>query len=165
MAITLNVWAFLEELTRMAHLLICTITLLIYSNWIDSISSSDCNGSNSQKWQWNGDLLTSVNPVDGSQWCLDAGVNSQCKYIYFRFMFILAYTLTGANGVRMKIWQCFSGLPQQTWTPDTSSGTIKLTTANFCLDLTNGITTNQNILQIWTCGGGNTNQIWTVTSA
>jgi len=108
----------------------------------------DCNGSNTQKWQWNGDALTSINPADGSQWCLDAGVNSQW-----------------ANGVKMKIWQCFSGLPQQTWTPVTTSGTIKLTTANFCLDLTNGITTNQNILQIWTCGGGNPNQIWTVTSA
>jgi len=108
----------------------------------------DCNGSNTQKWQFNGDALTSINPADGSQWCLDAGVSSQW-----------------ANGVKMKIWQCFSGLPQQTWTPVTTSGTIKLTTANFCLDLTNGITTNQNVLQIWTCGGGNPNQIWTVTSA
>jgi len=108
----------------------------------------DCNGSNTQKWQWNGNSLMSTNPADGSQWCLDAGVNSQW-----------------ANGVHMKIWQCFSGLPQQTWTPDTSSGIIKLTTANFCLDLTNGVTTNQNVLQIWTCSGGNTNQIWTVTSA
>jgi len=108
----------------------------------------DCNGSNTQKWQWNGDALTSINPVDGSQWCLDAGVNSQWT-----------------NGVRMKIWQCFSGLPQQTWTPVTTSGTIQLTTANFCLDLTMGVTTNRNILQIWTCGGGNPNQIWTVTSA
>ena len=72
--------------------------------------------------------------------------------------------LTGANGVKMKIWQCFSNLPQQTWTPVTTSGTIKLTTANFCLDLTGGIKTNQNVLQIWTCGGGNANQIWTVTS-
>ena len=129
------------------------------------MSSFDCNGSNTQKWQWNGDALTSINPVDGSQWCLDAGVNSQCKYIFLRLMLIPAYILTGANGVKMKIWQCFSGLPQQTWTPVTTSGTIKLTTANFCLDLTNGITTNQNVLQIWTCGGGNPNQIWTVTSA
>jgi len=108
----------------------------------------DCNGSNTQKWQWNGNAMTSINPVDSSQWCLDAGVNTQW-----------------ANGVKMKIWQCFSGLPQQTWTPVTTSGTIKLTTANFCLDLTNGITTNQNILQIWTCGPGNPNQFWTVTSA
>ena len=129
------------------------------------MSSYDCNGSNTQKWQWNGDALTSINPADGSQWCLDAGVNSQCEYIFLRFIFIPAYTFAGANGVKMKIWQCFSGLPQQTWTPVTTSGNIKLTTANFCLDLTNGIKTNQNVLQIWTCGGGNPNQIWSVTSA
>ena len=83
------------------------------------------------------------------------------------FMFHSCFTpfWKGANGVRMKIWQCFSGLPQQTWTPVTTSGTIKLTTASFCLDLTNGVKTNQNILQIWTCGSGNPNQFWTVTSA
>ena len=73
-------------------------------------------------------------------------------------------TLIGADGVKMKIWQCFANLPQQTWTPVTTSGTIQLTTANFCLDLTDGNKANQNVLQIWTCGGGNTNQIWTVTS-
>jgi hypothetical protein len=64
----------------------------------------------------------------------------------------------------MKIWQCFANLLQQTWTPDTTSGNIKLTTANFCLDLTNGSKANRNVLQIWTCGGGNVNQIWSVTS-
>ncbi|PPQ69125.1 hypothetical protein CVT26_003573 [Gymnopilus dilepis] len=102
----------------------------------------DCNESTTQKWQWNGNALTSVNPADESQWCLDAGDQS-----------------TWTNGLKMKIWQCFSNLPQQTWTPVTSSGTIKLTSANFCLDLTNGDKTNQNILQIWTCSAGNPNQI------
>ena len=63
----------------------------------------------------------------------------------------------------MKIWQCFTGLPQQSWTPIQTSGSIKLTAANFCLDLTNGNTTNQNVLQIWTCSQGNTNQIWSLT--
>lgn len=117
-----------------------------YANGV-AVDIFDCNGSATQKWKWNGNSLTSVNPVDGSQWCLDAGVQSQW-----------------ANGVKMKIWQCFANLPQQTWTPVTTSGTIKLTTANFCLDLTGGIKTNRNILQIFTCGAGNTNQIWTVTS-
>ena len=130
------------------------------------MSSYDCNGSNSQKWQWNGNSMTSINPVDGSQWCLDAGVNSQCTCMFLRSICsFLLMLLTGANGVKMKIWQCFSGLPQQTWTPVTTTGTIQLTTANFCLDLTNGVTTNQNVLQIWTCGGGNQNQIWTATPA
>jgi hypothetical protein len=106
----------------------------------------DCNNSDSQIWEWNGDALVSVNPADGSQWCLDAGVQSDW-----------------ANGVKMKIWQCFSDLPQQTWTPVTTSGTIQLPSGNFCLDLTNGDLTNQNVLQIWTCTSGDVNQIWTVT--
>jgi hypothetical protein len=50
--------------------------------------------------------------------------------------------------MKLKIWQCFSDLPQQM--PDTSSG------GDFCLDLTNGDKTNQNVLQIWTCFVGNT---------
>ena len=129
------------------------------------MSSFDCSGFLSQEWRWNGGALTSINPLDNSQWCLDAGVSSQCKYIFLRFMFIHTYTLTGANGVQMKIYQCFSGLPQQTWTPDIKSGTIKLTTANFCLDLTNGNTTNGNVLQIWTCNSVGNNQIWIATSA
>jgi hypothetical protein len=108
----------------------------------------DCNESDTQAWQWNGDALTSVNPADGSQWCLDAGDES-----------------LWADGVKMKIWQCFSTLPQQTWTPVTTSGTIKLTTGNFCLDLTNGALTNQNVLQIWACTPGDVNQIWSVTSS
>jgi hypothetical protein len=78
---------------------------------------------------------------------------------------LLTWSLIGANGVKMKIWQCFSGLVQQTWTPVTTSGTIKLTTGDFCLDLTNGNTDNKNVLQVWTCTAGDTNQIWSVTSA
>jgi hypothetical protein len=106
----------------------------------------DCDNTDTQNWEWNGDALMSVNPVDGSQWCLDAGVESQW-----------------ADGVKMKIWQCFSDLPQQTWTPVTTSGTIQLPSGNFCLDLTNGDLTNQNVLQIWTCTPGDMNQIWSVT--
>ncbi|KAF8878371.1 ricin B lectin domain-containing protein [Gymnopilus junonius] len=90
----------------------------------------DCNASASQKWQFNGNALQSVNPADGSQWCLDAGVQS-----------------TWADGLKMKVWQCFSDLPQQSWTPITSSGSIKLNAANFCLDLTNGVKTNQNVFK------------------
>ncbi|KAF8906998.1 hypothetical protein CPB84DRAFT_1878262 [Gymnopilus junonius] len=55
----------------------------------------DCNGSTTQKWQFNGNSLQSVNPTDGSKWCLDAGVQSTWK-----------------DGLKMKIWECFSDLPQ-----------------------------------------------------
>ena len=56
------------------------VVLPIYLTQIDRRSSFDCNGSDNQKWKWNDESLTSVNPVDGSQWCLDAGVQSQCMY-------------------------------------------------------------------------------------
>ena len=167
MAITPNAWIFLAEPTQMAHLLICTLLIRFYCTWIDALSSYDCNQSNSQKWLFNGNALTSVNPADGSQWCLDAGVSSQCIYlspVHFLLESNFDQILTGANGVPMKIWQCFSNLAQQTWTPITTTGTIQLTTANFCLDLTNGNTTNQNVLQIWTCTAGDTNQIWSLAA-
>ncbi|KAF8896869.1 hypothetical protein CPB84DRAFT_1662244, partial [Gymnopilus junonius] len=114
----------------------------------------DCNASTTQKWQWNGNALTSVNPVDGSQWCLDSGDQSTCKPLLFM----------SGQWPENEIWQCFSNLPQQTWTPVTTSGTIKLTSANFCLDLPNGDKTNKNVLQIWTCTPGDVYQIWSVTS-
>ncbi|KAF8874250.1 ricin B lectin domain-containing protein [Gymnopilus junonius] len=115
----------------------------VYANG-SAVDIYDCNGSNTQKWGWNGNALTSVNPADGSRWCLDAGVQS-----------------TWTNGLKMKIWQCFPTLPQQNWNPIRTSGSIQLTSADFCLDLTNGNKTNQNVLQIWTCAVGNGNQIWT----
>ncbi|KAF8874246.1 carbohydrate-binding module family 13 protein, partial [Gymnopilus junonius] len=113
-----------------------------------AVDMFDCNGSNTQKWQWNANTLTSVNPADGSHWCLDAGDES-----------------TWTNGQKMKIWQCFPSLPQQTWTTVTTSGTIKIISANFCLDLTNGNKTNQNVLQIWQCTANDANQIWSVTAS
>jgi len=108
----------------------------------------DCNHSTTQKWTWNGNALTSVNPADQSQWCLDAGEPTSF-----------------ANGTKLKIWQCFSGLTQQTWTPPFSlstGGNIRLSTGGFCVDLTNGDKTNKNVLQIWACSSGfNANQVWT----
>lgn len=34
-------------------------------------------------------------------------------------------------------------------------------TIGLCLDLTGGSTDNGNPLQVWECGDGNTNQVWT----
>ena len=56
--------------------------LPIYLTRIDRQSSFDCNGSDTQMWKWNDESLTSVNPVDGFQWCLDAGVQSQCMHFF-----------------------------------------------------------------------------------
>jgi hypothetical protein len=61
----------------------------------------------------------------------------------------------------MKIWQCFDGLAQQTWNK-LSNGQIQLDGTNFCLDLTNGVTTNKNVLQIWTCTSPDVNQLWNI---
>lgn len=112
----------------------------------------DCNGSASQKWQWDGSALRSTNPADQSQWCLDAGEPAQM-----------------ANGIQMKVWQCYGGLTQQTWkspiTSSTSSGNVALSVGGFCLDLTNGNTTNHNVLQIWNCSKGDSNQVWDFVSA
>ena len=35
--------------------------------------SYDCNGPNTQDWQWYGDSLVSVSLTDLTHWCLDAG--------------------------------------------------------------------------------------------
>ena len=78
------------------------------------------------------------------------------------------------NGTMMKIWECYDNLPQQTWLAgfpgvrDTGyAGQISLDFTDYCLDLTNGITTNRNVLQIWECVENNfesdPNQIWTAT--
>lgn len=66
----------------MEHLLICMYNALQADSLIDGSSSFDCNQSVTQKWQKNGQALTSVNPVDGSQWCLDAGVATQCMTFF-----------------------------------------------------------------------------------
>lgn len=108
----------------------------------------DCNHSNTQNWQWYGNSLVSVNVTDLSHWCLDAGNVDQLR-----------------NGTQMKIWQCFNNLPQQTWTPVFTAGPIALSVDDLCLDLTNGVTTNRNVLQVWQCAAGNPNQFWNFTSA
>jgi hypothetical protein len=57
----------------------------------------------------------------------------------------------------MKIWECYTGLPQQDWYY-TGDNRIALTNQGMCLDLTDGVLTNGNRLQVWQCTDGNTNQ-------
>ncbi|KAF8914423.1 carbohydrate-binding module family 13 protein [Gymnopilus junonius] len=99
----------------------------------------DCNGTGAQKWVLNRGS-TKVK-VFGQNFCLDAGSSP-------------------ANGVGMKIWQCYDDLRAQQWYygPDNS---LTLDGTAFCLDLTNGVLTNSNQLQTWQCYSGNGNQIWT----
>ena len=68
-------------------------------------------------------------------------------------------SLAPGNGVQMKIWECYSGLAQQTWYY-TDDNRIAVQGYGQCLDLTGGRLDNGNIVQSWTCTDGNTNQIW-----
>ena len=52
------------------------------------VSRFDCNDSATQSWQWSGDSLVSVDPVDQSRWCLDAGVESSCISSQLSLVFI-----------------------------------------------------------------------------
>ncbi|KAF7796197.1 hypothetical protein EIP86_007371 [Pleurotus ostreatoroseus] len=99
----------------------------------------DCNGTPAQNW-----ILergsTSVK-VNGTNFCLDAGASP-------------------ANGVQMKIWQCYDNLPAQEWYY-TDDNRVALENQGFCLDLTNGVKSNSNPIQIWQCTDNDVYQIWT----
>ncbi|KAJ7087957.1 G-X-X-X-Q-X-W domain-containing protein [Mycena belliarum] len=101
----------------------------------------DCNGSQAQKWvikRGKGSVR-----VTGTEFCLDAGSGP-------------------ANGVGMKIWQCFDGLAAQTWFYDGVQETLTLYNQGQCLDLTDGDLTNGRQAQIWQCTAGNANQVWDI---
>ncbi|KAL1708044.1 ricin B lectin domain-containing protein [Schizophyllum commune] len=98
----------------------------------------DCNGTSAQQW-----VLTRGSTavrLANTNFCLDAGSNI-------------------GNQVGMKLWQCYSGLAQQTWYY-TDDNRIAVQGYGQCLDLTGGRLDNGNIVQTWTCTDGNTNQIW-----
>lgn len=79
----------------------------------------------------------------------------------------------------MKIWECYSGLAAQTWyyTGDQrislmNQGSLDLPlrahhslqyVTGFCLDLTNDDLNDGEVMQIWSCTTGDTNQIWTLS--
>lgn len=107
----------------------------------------DCNGTPAQKWNFK--RGTGALQVAGTNFCLDAG---SCERVEWR-------TLTPApgNGIGLKIWQCYAGLNQQTWTYGSDN---KLSLAGGqVVDLTNGNTANGNQLQTWQGFPGNTNQV------
>ncbi|KAF7366296.1 Glucooligosaccharide oxidase [Mycena sanguinolenta] len=68
---------------------------------------------------------------------------------------------SNTDGAAVEIEDCVSGgSTSQNWT--ITEGTLQLFGTK-CLDVTNGVTTNGNKMQIWTCATGNTNQMWTVS--
>ncbi|KAG9222069.1 hypothetical protein CCMSSC00406_0008054 [Pleurotus cornucopiae] len=98
----------------------------------------DCNGSAAQSWLI-GPGSTKVQLAD-TTFCLDAGSSP-------------------ANGVGMKIWECFDNLPAQQWFL-TDDNRIALENQGLCLDLTEGILTNGNQVQTWQCTDNDNNQAW-----
>ncbi|CAA7269993.1 unnamed protein product [Cyclocybe aegerita] len=100
----------------------------------------DCNDTPAQRW-----FITRGSTkiqLAGTNFCLDAGESP-------------------ANGVGLKIWQCYDNLPAQQW-HYTDDNRIALEGQGQCTDLTNGLFTNGNQLQTWQCTDFNTNQIWNV---
>ncbi|KAJ6544105.1 ricin B lectin domain-containing protein, partial [Mycena capillaripes] len=62
---------------------------------------------------------------------------------------------SNTDGAIVTIQSC-TGAAAQQWT--FTGGSLKIFNNTKCLDVTGGVTTNGNKLQIWTCAAGNTNQ-------
>ncbi|KAF5314651.1 hypothetical protein D9611_007089 [Ephemerocybe angulata] len=65
------------------------------------------------------------------------------------------------NGTKLKLWDCYDNLPAQSWY-FTDDNRIALKDQGFCIDLPDGKQTDGQVLQIWACSTGNTNQVWTL---
>ncbi|KAJ7732680.1 ricin B lectin domain-containing protein, partial [Mycena metata] len=99
-----------------------------------------CTSSNTaQTWVHNGQTLL----VFGNK-CLD-----------------VTNGVTNTNGVKMQIWTCTPGQGDaaQHWTI-TSTKTIQWAGQTECLDLSGGVLTSGNQVQVWLCETGNANQVW-----
>lgn len=79
------------------------------------VPSYDCNGTAAQKWL----IRRGATKVQlaGTNFCLDAGSSKS----YIQHAWLLpdsdrSSPIAGpANGVGLKIWQCFDNLPAQQW--------------------------------------------------
>ncbi|KAF8157229.1 ricin B lectin domain-containing protein [Crassisporium funariophilum] len=100
----------------------------------------DCNNTPAQRWTINRGS-TKVQ-LAGTNFCLDAGSSP-------------------ANGVGLKIWQCYDNLAAQSWYY-TDDNRIALQGKGLCTDLPNGVLTNSNQVQTWQCSANNPNQVWTL---
>ncbi|KAH8804277.1 ricin B lectin domain-containing protein [Flagelloscypha sp. PMI_526] len=120
----------------------------------NEVSFADCESPSIDKHIWHfdgaspGPIKLNLTNGNGIEYCLDAGSNP-------------------ASGTLLKIWQCYDGLPQQTWIHN-SENHIKLNSFNQCLDIKDGKFNNNGgntFVQTWTCTTGNTNQRFTVQTA
>ena len=134
---------------------------------------NDCNGGPNQLWTLSSGV-TAVQ-VAGQNYCLDAGSNPSngipskiwtvsrgaafptLPSSLYRPMTLGAHRVTGDAADT----QCYSGITAQTWYY-TTDNRIAVYNQGQCLDLTNGVVTDGNVLQTWACSTGNNNQVWTV---
>lgn len=133
----------------------------------------DCNETPAQEWEIQRGS-TKVR-VAGQNFCLDAGSSKSNPPKYK--VHTSEHPLGPANGVELKIWECFPNLPAQQWVY-TNDNRIALQgqgmstnqvlidcylngRLGFCADLTNGDLSNGNPIQIWKCTDFDANQIWT----
>ncbi|GMK53578.1 hypothetical protein CspeluHIS016_0101640 [Cutaneotrichosporon spelunceum] len=99
----------------------------------------DCNGTPAQRFllsRGNGQIM-----VPNTELCLEA--------------------IDEWNGGRVTVGRCNRSLRQFWWYTDDNR--IAMTDRGLCLDLPGGQTWNRNPLQVWQCGTGNTNQVWTTS--
>ena len=94
-----------------------SVNLYLKNHW-----RYDCNGTPAQRWLINRGS-TKVQ-LAGMNFCLDAGssASSHSRLLNFRFSlsdsdfpFEIELLIGPANGVALKIWQCYDNLPAQQW--------------------------------------------------
>ncbi|BEI85189.1 hypothetical protein CcaverHIS002_0505900 [Cutaneotrichosporon cavernicola] len=100
---------------------------------------TDCKGVQTQSWVVAHDEPGIVR-VAGTRFCLDAGKDPM-------------------NGSKVTIRTCNSNAPEQNWFW-TDDNRLALVGMGLCLDNTDGRDMNGNQVQVWSCTGGNTNQVW-----
>ncbi|KAL1745733.1 ricin B lectin domain-containing protein [Schizophyllum fasciatum] len=105
----------------------------------------DCTSKSASTPAWTLDADRKRFQLSGTQMCLDAGANI-------------------ADGVAMKLWQCYDNLPQQQWTYNTGDQHFSVGTGAECLDLRDGQLANGAAAQTWQCSSGNPNQQWTTAA-
>lgn len=102
------------------------------------IGEVDCGSGNAIEWIFDVDQPSSIVPKGNTGFALDAGSNP-------------------GNFGKLKLWQSYPGLSQQTWWY-TTDNRIAIYNGNQCLDDGNG-------LQTYQCTTGNTNQVFTYSGA
>lgn len=73
--------------------------------------SFDCNGTPAQQWQLN--LGATAVQLANTNFCLDAGDGA--SLLSGNDNLVIDMSLAPTNGTLMKIWECFPGIPAQSW--------------------------------------------------